>query len=236
MIKFVYGSLPRQLRLKGYLPGHITKAFGPRYIAAGIARDGVNLEFGEFVELDGQNSKGYIANVVDAATALGTEAVVVRDVVGFDATGGGIVSVPKDNVTLSLFVPTEGNKGKIVAILGNPGGGTPAVGGNVFLGTGATTTVTAGAFVVGTTYTILVPGNTDFTLIGAADSLAGTTFVATGVGVGTGTANNTTVAGAVYATNIGTACLALTTWRFASTRFLPTTNPTSFAVEVEHVG
>ncbi len=54
--------------------------------------------------------------------------------------------------------------------------------------TGAAT-VTAGAFVVGQGYTILVPGTTNFTLIGAANSLAGTSFTATGVGSGTGTAN-----------------------------------------------
>ena len=46
----------------------------------------------------------------------------------------------------------------------------------------------AGAFVIGIEYTILVPGDTDFTLIGAADSVAGTVFTATGVGTGTGTA------------------------------------------------
>jgi len=48
--------------------------------------------------------------------------------------------------------------------------------------------VIAGSFVVGEEYTILVPGTTNFTLIGAADSLAGTEFTATGVGTGTGTA------------------------------------------------
>ena len=59
--------------------------------------------------------------------------------------------------------------------------------------------ITAGAFVVGISYTILVPGTTDFTLIGAANSTAGTTFTATGVGSGTGTAtpnaNNNTAVG-----------------------------------------
>ena len=48
--------------------------------------------------------------------------------------------------------------------------------------------ITAGSFVVGEEYTILVPGTTNFTLIGAADSNAGTEFTATGVGTGTGTA------------------------------------------------
>lgn len=48
--------------------------------------------------------------------------------------------------------------------------------------------ITAGSFVVGQSYEIDTPGTTDFTLIGAANSNAGTIFTATGVGSGTGTA------------------------------------------------
>jgi len=51
------------------------------------------------------------------------------------------------------------------------------------------TPITAGSFVVGKMYKILVPGTTDFTLIGADNSDAGTKFIATGIGTGTGTAN-----------------------------------------------
>jgi len=63
--------------------------------------------------------------------------------------------------------------------------------------------VTAGAFVIGTTYTIISSGDTDFTLIGAVDSNPGTVFTATGAGIGTGTAQGpatttTTYGGAVY--------------------------------------
>jgi hypothetical protein len=50
--------------------------------------------------------------------------------------------------------------------------------------------VTAGKFAIGTEYTIVTPGTTDFTLIGAADSIAGTVFTATGVGTGDGTASD----------------------------------------------
>jgi hypothetical protein len=46
----------------------------------------------------------------------------------------------------------------------------------------------AGSFVVGKSYTIEVPGTTNFVAIGAADNNPGTTFTATGVGSGTGTA------------------------------------------------
>lgn len=49
-------------------------------------------------------------------------------------------------------------------------------------------TETAGAFLVGGSYKIKDPGDTDFTLIGAANNDAGTVFTATGVGVGSGTA------------------------------------------------
>ena len=48
--------------------------------------------------------------------------------------------------------------------------------------------VIAGAFQVGLTYTIQSIGSTNFTLIGAASSTVGLSFVATGPGVGTGTA------------------------------------------------
>lgn len=48
--------------------------------------------------------------------------------------------------------------------------------------------VTAGAFVVGTGYTIKTVGTTNFTLVGASASTIGVHFVATGVGAGTGTA------------------------------------------------
>ena len=51
---------------------------------------------------------------------------------------------------------------------------------------GGTISVTAGSFVIGETYTIGSVGTTDFTLVGSADNDVGTSFVATGVGVGDG--------------------------------------------------
>lgn len=52
----------------------------------------------------------------------------------------------------------------------------------------AAATVNAGSFVVGTRYVILTAGNTSFTAVGAANNTAGTSFVATAAGSGTGTA------------------------------------------------
>jgi hypothetical protein len=49
-------------------------------------------------------------------------------------------------------------------------------------------TVYAGEFIVGSTYTIFVVGTTDFTAIGASSNTVGVAFIATGVGTGTGKA------------------------------------------------
>jgi hypothetical protein len=47
-------------------------------------------------------------------------------------------------------------------------------------------TVPAGSFVVGTNYTVVTLGTTNYTLVGGINTI-GTTFTATGVGAGTGT-------------------------------------------------
>ncbi len=51
-------------------------------------------------------------------------------------------------------------------------------------------TFTAGNFTIGKVYTIVTVGNTDYTLIGSASNDVGTSFTATGVGTGNGTATN----------------------------------------------
>ena len=148
MSKFVYGSLPRQLRLVGYLPGQITSAFGPRYVAAGIVSEGSDqVEFGEIVEILDNTAKGYVVGEIDANTdTVNTVAVVVRDVVGRDATGGGITAIPKRNVPLSLFVASEHNLGKVVAFLGEAND-VPGVGNAVYVGIGTNNTVQGAVYV-----------------------------------------------------------------------------------------
>jgi len=63
----------------------------------------------------------------------------------------------------------------------------PSSNGQVLLVT-AGTSVTAGLFVIGASYTITAVGTTSFTAIGASANTVGVSFVATGVGTGTGTA------------------------------------------------
>jgi len=76
-----------------------------------------------------------------------------------------------------------------------------------------TTTVTeqAGLFVVGETYTIVSAGNTDFTAIGAINNSEGNSFVATGVGSGTGTASRQVIDTISPPTGWNTNCRLLAT-------------------------
>ena len=59
-------------------------------------------------------------------------------------------------------------------------------------------TVGAGSFVVGKAYTIRVLGSTDFTTIGAAANTVGTSFAATSIGTGSGTATQNSLTGEVF--------------------------------------
>ena len=237
MAKFTYGKLPRTIKIKGHLPGAYLYAFGPRYIDVAKWDSASSLlpEFGSFVEINVGDDYAKEALDVVAATTATELAVIVRDVAGYPALGGGIVDGPKAEVPLSVFIGTSGNKGKVVAIMGEQGT-TPAVAGQVYVGTGESAVITAGAFVVGTTYTITTAGSTDYTLIGAADSVVGTVFVATGVGAGTGTATFTSEPGTVYTTDLHSKTLSATNWKFASTKYAPTTISTSYVVEVEYIG
>ena len=58
--------------------------------------------------------------------------------------------------------------------------------------------VTAGNFIIGTSYTIKSLGSTAFNLIGAANNLVGTVFTATLAGSGTGTATKDNLIGATF--------------------------------------
>jgi hypothetical protein len=84
---------------------------------------------------------------------------------------------------------------------------------------GSTSTVSAGSFVVGNTYTIYQLANggatTDFTAVGASSSTPGVVFVATGVGTGTGTA---------YTSTNGSGTVLLSTGSVAASFTTPTIN------------
>lgn len=71
---------------------------------------------------------------------------------------------------------------------------TSSVSGTTYTIQAYSATVSAGSFVVGTSYIIQNVGSTNFTLIGAASNTIGLTFTATGAGVGSGLAGKAVVA------------------------------------------
>jgi hypothetical protein len=99
----------------------------------------------------------------------------------YDSTGGGdnlIIAHPgvnlsdiSSNVDTALYYATAGSSS------------------DTFTGVYNGTSVTAGAFSIGTTYVITSVGTTTFTAIGAAANTVGVVFTATGAGSGTGTAS-----------------------------------------------
>ena len=88
---------------------------------------------------------------------------------------------------------------------------TIAAGDKLTFGNSLGATITAGSFVVGTWYTILTIGTTNYTLIGAASNTAGVIFQATGVGSGTGTASITPSQYTVSSVNYTTKQIVFTT-------------------------
>lgn len=79
-------------------------------------------------------------------------------------------------------------KSNIEQMLSAMGGRVSYSGGKYFIGAAGVLSISAGSFVVGTTYRILTVGDTDFTAIGASANTVDLEFTATGAGSGTGTA------------------------------------------------
>ena len=117
------------------------------------------------------------------------------------SSGGGVVTTADSSGVLNL----QSNSTTIAAVsstgLSVTGSITATGQINGTLGVGqtwqdltasrSTSTVNAGSFVIGNSYTIVTVGTTSFMSIGASANTVGVSFTATGVGSGTGTARNT---------------------------------------------
>jgi hypothetical protein len=121
------------------------------------------------------------ANTADTGTTTSSSYLTAANISGIVSVthgGTGAATLKANNLLV-------GNGTSSPSVI--PAGTT----GNVLTSSTAST-VTAGSFVIGTEYTILTVGTTDFTLIGAASNTVGVVFTATGVGTGDGTATTNT--------------------------------------------
>lgn len=118
-------------------------------------------------------------NIIESAAATGEFAISVANTKNVSITGNVVLASKLEAVHIES---AQSN----INVSGNSLRGCVADGVKILNNSG--TIVAAGAFVVGTAYTILVVGTTDFTLIGASANTVGISFIATGVGAGTGTA------------------------------------------------
>jgi hypothetical protein len=133
------------------------------------------------------------ANTADTGTTTSSSYLTAANISGIVSVthgGTGAATLKANNLLV-------GNGTSSPSVI--PAGTT----GNVLTSSTAST-VTAGSFAIGTEYTILTVGTTDFTLIGAASNTVGVVFTATGVGSGTGTATtNTWVSSALAQNGLG---------------------------------
>ena len=143
-----------------------------------IAQD----QFGSKVAMDG-NLLVVGAQLADSDDLVNSGAAYVyRRTPNVGETIGTWSSTPEATLTPSNGASEDGFASSL-SIVSNTISNTIAVGAP---GTDRGV-VSAGSFVVGTSYTIKFVGTTDFTLIGAASNKVGTIFTASDAGIGTGT-------------------------------------------------
>ena len=168
-----------------------------RTIDANIGTELVGGTFTFVTEGSIQQDKGFIFTH-DSVPTLGTTDITITQFssAGIITAGDGLgktgndLFLNDDNITLEISSDNVRIKGISSTEAGDLLIGAASDGGYTRLAKPSVTNTTAGAFVVGETYTITAPNTTNFTLIGAADSSIGTVFTATGVGTGTGTASS----------------------------------------------
>lgn len=144
-----------------------------------------------------------LVETLESDPSFGTSIAVVDNIVFISQPTSGVNdagvyvyvandTVLTDNLVLAQTIPAtvEGTWGNSVTVSDDSNWVFVADSNNVAIDAYRKSHIvlSAGYFVVGETYTITNVGDTDFTLIGAVENSVGITFVATGIGAGTGTA------------------------------------------------
>lgn len=138
------------------------------------------------------------------ASSMGASAAAPGNLV----LAGGALQYTGASATTTDREFTVGTEGGSIAAIGT---GTLHFSSSNSIVMRAPATLAADALTGGNTYKIVTSGDTDFTLVGAPDSNPGTVFVATGLGIGTGTVVTfgSTRQFSLGGTNSGTNILAL---------------------------
>jgi hypothetical protein len=170
---------------------------------------------GDYVTVAAVTNTGFNGNFTITGTPTTTSFTYAQTASNVSTTAdtGTVTDLSYVNLTTNvtgILYPNFGGTGTTTLPTGNliTGNATSAVtsvapannGQSLIVTTGSS--VTAGAFVIGATYTITAVGTTSFTSIGASANTVGIVFTATGVGSGTGTATlNTWAAGSSIASS-----------------------------------
>jgi hypothetical protein len=146
------------------------RKFVPNRTVTGLVNSGDKLSFSDSIDDLATNTPVTFANFL--VTAGNFQIGVTYTIVDVGSTDFTLIGAASNSEGVS-FVAT------------GAGSGTGSARPNRV---GSSAIVPAGSFLNDVVYTIVVPGDTDFTVIGASSNNVGTTFVATGAGSGTGTA------------------------------------------------
>lgn len=144
---YTYGMLNRVANVPGVhaLPGTYVSAHGVQYGEGAFDNDATNdFEFGEPVEITGQNQKGIGVKRATSSLVAGTLAFVIRDIVGVGSIDTKIAEGPRAGVPFTVVKASTPNSWDFVVPL--VAGVTPAVGGTVYIGLGTNGTVLGGVY------------------------------------------------------------------------------------------
>lgn len=127
-----------------------------------------------------------------ALSGAAVTSVVVTGSIPADTPSTGFIRITRADGLVSKHAYTSWTGSTFTIASTDFSGNNASNGAGVFIAyldqLADSTPITAGSFVTGVEYIITSTGNTDFTLIGAANSSPGTIFEATGAGTGTGQA------------------------------------------------
>lgn len=145
--KFGFGGVGFTTKRNTIMPGvQRTWLGGERFIVPALFDASVvdyNYEFGEIVEIVGNDRTNYIVKPISAATtATAKLGVIMQTITGDTTIKGGIITKGLPNVTLEIWLLEENLGGIGVAFKGDAK--DVAIGGAVFIGNGTNATV-AGA-------------------------------------------------------------------------------------------